>query len=59
MYMDGDPDVWVRTGDEVMFNEQMEVFVLDRIKVKNFRSILENIVLLRILGNYESQRFPR
>lgn len=59
MYMDGDPDVWVRTGDEVMFNEKMEVFVLDRIKVKNFRSILENIVLLRILGNYESQRFPR
>ena len=59
MYMDGDPDVWVRTGDEVMFNEKMEVFVLDRIKVKNFRSILENIILLRILGNYESQRFPR
>ncbi|KAJ3556064.1 hypothetical protein NM688_g2238 [Phlebia brevispora] len=29
---EGDPDLWVRTGDEVMFNEEMEIFVLDRIK---------------------------
>ena len=33
MYFDGKPDRWVRTGDEVMFNEHAEIFVLDRIKV--------------------------
>lgn len=34
LYYDGKPDRWVRTGDEVMFNEDMEIFVLDRIKVR-------------------------
>lgn len=41
VYLDGKPDVWIRTGDEVMFNENMENFVLDRIKeimkVKGFQ----------------------
>ena len=31
--MDGKPDIWIRTGDEVLFNEEVEIFVLDRIKV--------------------------
>lgn len=26
-------DGWVHTGDEVMINESMEVFIVDRIKV--------------------------
>ena len=26
-------DGWVHTGDEVMINEQMELFIVDRIKV--------------------------
>ena len=26
-------DGWVHTGDEVMINETMEVFIVDRIKV--------------------------
>ena len=33
VYYDGKPDRWVKTGDEVMFNEKAEIFVLDRIKV--------------------------
>lgn len=33
LYLDGKPDRWVRTGDEVMFNELGEIFVVDRIKV--------------------------
>lgn len=32
LYFDGKPDRWVRTGDEVMFNENSEIFVLDRLK---------------------------
>ncbi|EKM61280.1 uncharacterized protein PHACADRAFT_247774 [Phanerochaete carnosa HHB-10118-sp] len=32
LYFDGKPDRWVRTGDEVMFNEKAEIFVLDRLK---------------------------
>lgn len=32
LYLDGQPDRWVRTGDEVMFNENAEIFVLDRLK---------------------------
>ena len=35
IYMDGKPDRWVKTGDEVMFNENAEIFVLDRIKVRH------------------------
>ena len=26
-------DGWVHTGDEVMINESMEIFIVDRIKV--------------------------
>ena len=31
--LEGKPEKWVRTGDEVMFNEKAEIFVLDRLKV--------------------------
>ncbi|PSR76712.1 hypothetical protein PHLCEN_2v8309 [Hermanssonia centrifuga] len=32
IYFDSKPDRWIRTGDEVMINEEAELFVLDRIK---------------------------
>ena len=44
LYLDGKPDRWVRTGDEVMFNENSEIFVLDRLKeimkVRGFQGML-------------------
>lgn len=35
LYFDGKPDRWVRTGDEVIFNEKLEIYVVDRIKVEH------------------------
>ena len=34
LHFDGKPDIWVRTGDELVINELYEVFVVDRIKVR-------------------------
>ena len=55
LYFDGKPDRWVRTGDEVIFNEKLEIFVVDRIKVGHMfvGHMLHSLTVGR-LGNFES-----
>lgn len=49
----------MRTGDEVMFNEKIEIFVLDRMKVRFSDEITSPTVVDSHAGNHESPRFPR
>lgn len=47
---------WLCTGDEVIIRKDKEVFIVDRLKVFYFESLLQ--WLIRPSGNYESQRIP-
>ncbi len=54
-------DGWVRTGDEVMINENSELFVLDRVKVlqkDRLSSAQGNLTTKMPLGNIQSSRIP-
>lgn len=55
-YLLGLHDRWLRTGDEVMINEDKELFIVDRLKVSAV--FLEVSSLDRLVGNNESQGFP-
>lgn len=44
---------WVRTGDEVYVNELAEIFIVDRMKVRNL-IIFSDMCLTAYSGNHES-----
>jgi hypothetical protein len=49
---------WLRTGDEVIINEDAEIFVIDRLKVRSFRHLLYTTLNDLTTGDHESPWFP-